>query len=130
MSALFLLVSFYFIFLVNMKQKVLLIGFSLLTFLTVFSQSGDTTFRSHTQNIPGTTIQFKMVPIAAGNFSMGSNDQDKQRETDEGPSNTVSISAFWMGAYEVTFDEFNAFFLDESISQNSSVDAVTRPSSP
>jgi formylglycine-generating enzyme required for sulfatase activity len=35
-----------------------------------------------------------------------------------------------MGAYEVTYDEFNAFFLDESISQNTSVDAVTRPSSP
>ena len=113
-----------------MKQKGLLISFCLFPFLTVNSQSGDTAFHNHTQNIPGTTLQFNMVPVPAGNFSMGSNDQDKQRESDEGPPNTVSISAFWMGAYEVTFDEFNAFFLDESISQNSSVDAVTRPSSP
>ena len=71
-----------------------------------------------------------MVAIPAGKFMMGSADADKQKEADETPQREVSVDAFWMGAYEVTYDEFNAFFLDESISQNTSVDAVTRPSSP
>ena len=35
-----------------------------------------------------------------------------------------------MGAYEVTFDEYNLFFNDVSLSQNIPTDAVTRPSSP
>jgi formylglycine-generating enzyme required for sulfatase activity len=71
-----------------------------------------------------------MVAVPAGTFKMGSADADKQKEADETPQREVSVDAFWMGAYEVTYDEFNAFFLDESISQNTSVDAVTRPSSP
>jgi hypothetical protein len=35
-----------------------------------------------------------------------------------------------MGAYEVTYDEYNSFFADESFPQNDNADAVTRPSPP
>ena len=68
-----------------------------------------------------------MVPIPGGKFAMGSNAQDKNAEKDEIPQRTVAISPFWMGAYEVTHDEFNLFFEDESTIVNSQVDAVTRP---
>lgn len=94
------------------------------------SQVADTTFHSYAQGIPGSSLQFKMVPVAAGSFRMGSGPKETGRDNDEGPQSTVIISAFWMGATEVTFDEFNAFFLDESISQNTTADAITRPSSP
>jgi formylglycine-generating enzyme required for sulfatase activity len=47
---------------------------------------------------------------------------------DEGPQRNVSISAFWMSAFEVTRDEFDIFYKDETTSANSAVDAVTRPS--
>ncbi len=113
-----------------MKQKGLLVSSCLLIYFIAKSQGVDTTFHNYSQNIPGTTLQCKIVAVTGGSFSMGSNDHDKQRDADEGPQSTVSISAFWMGAYEVTFDEFSAFLIDESVSQNSSVDAVTRPSSP
>lgn len=59
---------------------------------------------------------------------MGSADNEKGRDTDEGPQKKFSISAFWMGAFEVTHDEFDLFFKDDSISRNSGIDAVTRPS--
>lgn len=98
--------------------------------VTVQAQTADSSFRTYVQAIPSSNLKSKMVAVPAGTFKMGSADADKQKEADETPQREVSVDAFWMGAYEVTYDEFNAFFLDESISQNTSVDAVTRPSSP
>ena len=59
---------------------------------------------------------------------MGSPESEKGRDKDEGPQKTFSISPFWMGAFEVTHDEFDIFFKDAATSQNSGVDAITRPS--
>lgn len=110
-----------------MKRSYFLIT-SFFLFCGVCAQN-DTT-KSYLQSITGTNISFKMVAIPASEFTMGSNKADKLAEKDELPPHTVSISAFWMGAYEVTYDEFNLFAEDESITQNSDVDAVTRPSQP
>jgi len=68
-----------------------------------------------------------MVPIAAGNFQIGSPQTEKGRKKDEGPLQEVKLSAFWMGTHEVTYDEFLLFFDDENTSRNSEVDGVTRP---
>ncbi len=96
-----------------------------------WSQSApDTSFKKYDQQIPGSAIKFTMVPIPGGSFMIGSPDSDKQKEADEQPQKSISISPFWMGAHEVTFDEFNLFFLDASLSQNIPTDAITRPSSP
>jgi len=61
---------------------------------------------------------------------MGSPANETGRDADEGPQKYFSISPFWMGAYEVTYDEFNTFFTDESVGQNEKMDAITRPSPP
>jgi formylglycine-generating enzyme required for sulfatase activity len=82
-------------------------------------------FKPYEQKVPNTSINFKMVPIPEGKFMMGS--EDKDARPDEKPVHEVSISPFWMGAYEVTHDEFLQFFNDESVSRNSDADAVTRP---
>ncbi|MEO7768268.1 MAG: SUMF1/EgtB/PvdO family nonheme iron enzyme [Ferruginibacter sp.] len=78
--------------------------------------------------IPGSSIQCRMMPVDSGTFLMGSNVNEKNRDVDEGPQRTVTIAAFWMGAFEVTRDEFDVFYKDETTSENSAVDAVTRPS--
>jgi formylglycine-generating enzyme required for sulfatase activity len=113
-----------------MNKKNFLSALYVLSAAALSAQSTDTSFRTYQQAIPSSNLQSKMVAIPAGTFKMGSADADKQKEADETPQREVKVSAFWMGAYEVTYDEFNAFFLDESISQNTAVDAVTRPSSP
>ena len=81
------------------------------------------------QKIPGTDITFKMMPIAAGSFTMGSPASEEGREEDEGPQRKVQVSGFWMGEKEVTFVEWDAFFKNMDVPQAKSiaVDAISRP---
>jgi len=73
-------------------------------------------FTVYKQLIPGSSLYFKMVPIPTGNFTIGNTNKK------------IEISGFWMGAFEVTRDEFDIFLKDEQTSQNSKLDAITRPS--
>ncbi len=51
----------------------------------------------------------EMVVVPAGSFLMGSPGHEKDRKEDEGPQHRVTIpSAFAVGKYEVTFDEWGA----------------------
>lgn len=92
------------------------------------AQVTDNNFKPYEQTIPGSTLHFKMMPIPSGNFLMGSPVTEKNRNTNEGPQKNIKLSAFWMGAYEVTRDEFDVFYKDETTSMNEDVDAITRPS--
>ena len=100
----------------------------ILTQKKAVSQQTDTLFKAYEQSIPVSPLIFKMVPIKGGSFTMGSPEIEKARDADEGPQKKFSISPFWMGVYEVTHDEFDIFFKDANTSQNSNVDAITRPS--
>lgn len=111
----------------NGKLSILLV-FSAFAQERIFSQSSDTTFTAYEQSIPGSSLKFKMVPIRGGSFTMGSPDNERGRDADEGPQKNFTVSSFWMGAYEVTHDEFDIFFKDYSTSVNSGTDAITRPS--
>ncbi len=73
-------------------------------------------FDHHSITLPGSTITLSMRAIPGGTFAMG-NEEKKN----------VSVSDFWIGAFEVTHDQFGIFFKDESLTQGSKVDAVTRP---
>jgi formylglycine-generating enzyme required for sulfatase activity len=92
------------------------------------AQTAAEDFKEYQQTIPGSALQFKMVPINGGSFLMGSSNKEKYREADESPQRKVVISPFWMAAFEVSRDEFDVFYKDETTSQNSTVDAITRPS--
>jgi formylglycine-generating enzyme required for sulfatase activity len=85
--------------------------------------------KPYEQSIPNTSAKFKMVPIPAGKFTMGSSSTETGREEDEGPQKSVELSAFWMGAHEVTFEEWDAFFKNMDVPQTKAiaVDAVSRP---
>ena len=93
-----------------------------------FAQDSLKAFSEYIFTIPGSTISCKMMPVKAGSFLMGSNAADKNRNADEGPQRNITIAAFWMDAHEVTRDAFDVFYADETTSENSKVDAVTRPS--
>lgn len=92
-----------------------------------FAQTSVPDFKAYDYTIPGSSVNFKMVPIPEGDFVMGKSAEDKQQKPDEAPPRKVHVDAFWMGQHEVTYDEFLVFFNDEKTSKGSEVDAVTRP---
>ena len=108
-----------------MKYLSLLTG--ILVSVAVAGQSGTTSFQPYAQSVPGTSLSFQMVPIPAGDFTIGSPSSDKQHQPDE-TSRTLHIPAFWMAALETSRDAFDAFYNDAALSQNVVTDAITRPS--
>ena len=74
--------------------------------------------------IPGTDLSIKMIQLSGGSFLMGNNNSINANEK---PAKKVTVSPFWMGAFEITHDQFDAFFKDDQTSQGSKVDAITRP---
>jgi formylglycine-generating enzyme required for sulfatase activity len=84
--------------------------------------------------IPGTEQSFKMVLLPGGQFTMGSQPTDPNRQPNEG-THLVQVDSFWIGTHEVTFDEFFCFqFIqydsDSAVTQGFRADAVSRPSPP
>jgi formylglycine-generating enzyme len=67
-------------------------------------------FEAFEETIPGTTVSFKMLPVQGGTFNMGSRDDEPLRKPDEGPVRSVTVSPFWMGEIEVSWNEYLAFF--------------------
>ncbi len=117
----------------NFRSQKLIFLFSLALAVSTrgISQNDTSSFKSYEQPIPGTNLKFKMMPIKGGSFVMGSDEKEKDREADEGPAKKVSVSSFWIGAYEVTYDEYDAFFKDETLPRTTTeADAITRPSPP
>ncbi|CAL1521041.1 SUMF1/EgtB/PvdO family nonheme iron enzyme [Chitinophaga sp. MM2321] len=94
----------------------------------VFAQTQQP-FEAYEQQIPGTTVSFKMVPIKGGAFTLGSPENEKGRKKDEGPAKNVELSDFWMGAMEVTFDEYD-IYADAEKDKTPVPDGMTRPSPP
>ncbi len=100
--------------------------------------------KPYTETIPGTEIKFDLLPIPGGSYKMGSPESEEGRQEDEGPQVEVTIKPFWMGKYEVTWDEYDqfAFSLDIKRRQREGIDiakitatdkiadAVTRPTPP
>jgi len=119
------------LFIFGAMKKTVLFFLAAILFIRLQAQtSANNEFKKYEQSIPESSVKFTMVPVPAGSFIIGSAAKDNMKEEDETPQHKVEVSAFWMGAYEVTFDEYNIFFNDPSLSQNIVTDAVTRPSSP
>jgi formylglycine-generating enzyme required for sulfatase activity/predicted Ser/Thr protein kinase len=55
-------------------------------------------------------IGMQMVQLPAGTFRMGSPEDDSSADESERPTRVIRISSpFWMGAHEVTVDQFRTF---------------------
>jgi formylglycine-generating enzyme required for sulfatase activity len=80
-------------------RKIFIVSIACFSVLFCCAQTVTDTFKTYLQTVPGSALQFKMVPVKAGSFLMGSNNKEKDRDADEGPQRNISISAFWMGAF-------------------------------
>jgi formylglycine-generating enzyme required for sulfatase activity len=85
--------------------------------------------KAYEQELPGSSVKFKMVAVPAGSFTIGSDTKDPLRDSDEGPQKKVSLSAFWIAEHEVTFAEWDVFFKSVDVPQTKAIalDAVSRP---
>ena len=109
--------------------------FTLLFFpILLFSQVKS--FSPYTQDLSGTDLKFDMMAIPAGEYLMGSQENESGRRPDEGPQHLVKISPFWIGKHEVTWDLFEPFVYKNqeirrsTIPLSQEVDALARPTRP
>ena len=65
---------------------------------------------------------YDMVAIAGGEFLMGSPADEKDRGEDEGPQRLVEVTPFWMGKYEVTWDQYESFMISKRNRHQKAVD--------
>jgi len=97
--------------------------------------------KPYKQRIPGTDIWIEMVPVRGGEYLMGSPASEKGRKKDEGPQHKVKIEPYWLGKYEVTWQQYDvwSFSLDvqrrklkkaKATPLDVVADAVTRPTKP
>jgi len=95
-------------------------------------------FVDYTEFVPSTSVSFEMVAIPGGTFEMGSPASEQYRHDDEGPQQTVTVSPFWMGRVEVTWNEFEAWYgatraegrTDTRLMEEENVDAITGATPP
>ncbi len=86
--------------------------------------------------IPGSGVAFSMVYVHGGTAMIGTPAGAPLRGEDEPEPTDVTLSAFWIGQYEVTFDEFAVFRFRDRDSDSTAAgegfdaDAVARPSPP
>lgn len=90
--------------------------------------------------IPGTDIQYEMIPVPGGEYLMGSPDDEEGRSEAEGPQVKVVVKPFWIGKYEVTWKEYFEYMgLDDKfkkfeaakireVTEENMIDAITAPS--
>ncbi len=72
-------------------------------------------FDAYEQTIPGSDQAFAMVPISGGSFSMGSPESEPGRSPAEGPQHPVTVADFWMGQYELNWQQYELFvYRDET----------------
>ena len=98
-------------------------------------------FTNYTQPVPGSDVSIEMVPVPGGTYMMGSPEEEKGRKEDEGPLHRVKVDSFWMGKYEITWEQYDLFVKEEveklanqlpgkGAEVNLSADAVSLPTPP
>ena len=102
----------------------------------------DAEMKDYSATVPQTAAPYSMVAIKGGKLKLGSPDSEAGRKTHEGPQVELSVEPFWMGKYEVTWDEYNPFMVtqvdrykdgsrkDYDPATGSIVDAVSQPTTP
>ena len=93
----------------------------------------------YTETLAGTSVTFDMVAIQGGVFKMGSPESESGRREDEGPQVDITLSPFWIGKHEVTWNEYELFMYPEEMARllnagddyhDPLADAVSKPTKP
>jgi formylglycine-generating enzyme required for sulfatase activity len=97
---------------------------------------------NYSAKVPLTGAAYHMVELEGGEFVMGSPDGEYGHSPVEGPQATVDVAPFWIGKYEVTWDEYEPFMItqvdrykngarkDFDPAVHTDLDAVSGPTAP
>ena len=106
------------------------------------TQATETKQDDYTSQVPVTGASYSMVALQGGQFLMGSPKTEKHRSDSEGPQTKVTVKPFWIGKFEVTWDEYEPFMITEADrrkdgartdydpAKHTLVDAVSQPTGP
>ncbi|MBA4150174.1 MAG: SUMF1/EgtB/PvdO family nonheme iron enzyme [Verrucomicrobia bacterium] len=100
-------------------------------------EKSEAEMKAYTGNITE-SVTFDMVPIPGGEFLMGSPDSEAKSNPDERPQHKVKLDPFWMGKFEVTWNEYELFMYPDhgkvtqtdATHQSDVADATARPTKP
>ena len=93
----------------------------------------------YTATIPGTDIQFEMIPVPGGTFKMGSPEDEADRGDDEGPQVQVTVDPMWVAKTEVTWEQYKEYMRmytifkdfesrgERVVNESNQADAITAP---
>jgi formylglycine-generating enzyme required for sulfatase activity len=97
-------------------------------------EKSETDMKPYKAVIPHTDVSFEMLPIKGGRFTMGTPESEPGHRKDESPQREVKIDPFWMGKFEITWDEYRLFMFSqmakEDVNKDEVVNAVSRPTRP
>lgn len=100
----------------------------------LLSELPEGAFEDYTEVIPGTQVQIEMVAVNGGTFAMGSAEGEPDRDTDETYLPEVEVSPYWIGKFEVSWRQYDAYYA-ETVTRGKNeggimTDAITGPTPP
>jgi formylglycine-generating enzyme len=93
----------------------------------------------YTLRVPGSSVEFDMIPIPGGVLSVGSPENEEGHKSDEGPQFKVEVGPMWVAKCEATWAEYRLYMSMYglfkqlqmkgigNVNADSKVDAVTAP---
>jgi formylglycine-generating enzyme required for sulfatase activity len=102
------------------------------------TRAGTDAHENYIEHVLDTGVSFPMIAIRGGTFHQGSPITEPGRHDNEGPRHRVELKPFWMGKYEVSWTEYQAYCSDGGRNRDKKIldprqkaaDAVTKPSVP
>jgi formylglycine-generating enzyme required for sulfatase activity/mono/diheme cytochrome c family protein len=93
--------------------------------------AADAKFESYTEKIPGSSVSFDMVAIPGGEITVGSPENEAGRDKNELAAKKVTVKPFYMGKYEVSWQEYILYVFGEKEEiEKEKKDGITRPTKP
>ncbi len=89
--------------------------------------------------IPGSDVEFEMIPVPGGTFKFGSPESEAERGDDEGPQVELTVDPMWVAKTEITWAQYKEFMNlysifkefeakgQRTINDDNRVDAITAP---
>ncbi len=91
------------------------------------TEENESDMKDYTTNIPVAGADLEMLAIKGGEFTMGSPEGESGRFDDEGAQHKVKVAPFWMGKFEITWDQYEPFMITSVARQKNGAPVTIEP---